>query len=130
MSIACVSLVRNREGKILCVWNQRFEGYTLPGGKREPTETLGEAQERELWEETGLDTAEARMLFSDWHENALGRFLVVVFSVRPVTELAYEAEPGSPVRWLSDAELVAESPFGAFYAKMLSACGDFAAGAA
>lgn len=119
--MAAVSLVeRDVDGKLLVVWNRRYGGWTLPGGKVEPNESLGEAQARELAEETGLKTVEAAVLFDGPHGLAQGADRathVTVFRVRTEGEAA-EQEHGCPIEWMSRADFVTKSPFGAFYGKL------------
>ena len=40
MNRAAVSYVERSDGRILCVWNSRYGGWTLPGGKVEEGETV------------------------------------------------------------------------------------------
>lgn len=57
MSVAVAAVVR--EGKILAIKRERgdYTGYwALPGGKIEQGEHVGEAAEREIFEEAGLET--------------------------------------------------------------------------
>lgn len=57
LSVAVAAVVR--EGKILAIRRERgdYTGYwALPGGKIEQGEHVGEAAEREIREETGLET--------------------------------------------------------------------------
>jgi len=37
---AAVSYVEREDGRILCVWNSRYGGWALPGGKVEEGETV------------------------------------------------------------------------------------------
>src|SRR5208337_2707287 len=50
MNRAAVSYVERSDGRILCVWNSRYGGWTLPGGKVEEGETVEAAQARELYD--------------------------------------------------------------------------------
>lgn len=48
------ALIQNEEGNVLLVHNTDGGGWSLPGGKVEYGETLVEALNREVREETGL----------------------------------------------------------------------------
>lgn len=124
---AAVSMVERPDGKLLCVWNRRYNGWSLPGGMVEKGETVLAAQSRELAEETGLTTLKAVSIFEGEHglkaETAArtGRASIVhVFRVE-AEGLAREMEDGCPVTWLSREEFVTQSPFGTFYVKVFAA---------
>jgi ADP-ribose pyrophosphatase YjhB (NUDIX family) len=123
---AAVSYVERGDGHILCVWNSRYGGWTLPGGKVEEGETVEAAQARELYEETGLRTLKATPLYTsetcvkDAPEDR-GR-MVYVFRVSP-GRLLYEGAPremeiGHPVTWFTREEFLRWSPFAEFYVEM------------
>jgi ADP-ribose pyrophosphatase YjhB (NUDIX family) len=110
-----VSLVRNEKREVLCVWNERLKGYTLPGGKAELEEEIYRAQARELREETGLETALSVICYADSHYDPdFGPWFTVVFEVSARGELG-PGEPGARPKWLSEAELLETSPFREFY---------------
>jgi 8-oxo-dGTP pyrophosphatase MutT (NUDIX family) len=123
-NVSCISLVRRTvkgEVCVLCVWNQRFHGYTLPGGKQDEGETDEQTQARELLEETGCRTKSAKFAFSTPHtvvyEGAPRTFQVRVFVVREANPPGV-GEPGCPVAWLPIPVLLAISPFSDFYVEM------------
>jgi ADP-ribose pyrophosphatase YjhB (NUDIX family) len=113
---AAVSLIE-RDGRLLCVWNKRYQGWSLPGGKREDDETIADAQERELREETGLETKTRELIFAAPHnikvEGTRGSH-VYIYRVEPDGE-PRAAEEGCPITWLTRAEFLAQSPFAPFY---------------
>lgn len=119
---AAVSWI-TRDGKVLCVWNKRYNGWSLPGGKVEPGEDIVAAQARELLEETGLRTIAAVPVYNA--ETAVsvgpnrGRW-VHVFRVEAEGE-PREVEAGCPVKWMTWAEFLSVTPFKEFYSKMLDA---------
>ena len=63
---AAVSVVE-KDDKVLCVWNMRYQGWSLPGGMMEEGESAEAAQQRELEEETGLLTKSAVKVFVGEH---------------------------------------------------------------
>jgi 8-oxo-dGTP diphosphatase len=115
---AAVSLVTSG-GKILCVWNRTFNGWTLPGGKVEPGERIAMAQHRELLEETGLDAVASKLLYVDVNEADGAPMLVHVYLVEPDRlEKARGMEEGCPVEWIPRETLLEVSPFAKFYEAM------------
>ena len=119
---AVAHIVREVDGRMLCVWNKRYAGWTLPGGLVEEGETPVQAVKRELLEETGLRTFHAHPLYDGPVETLLrdGRGTHVhVFQVIPLMQDdPREREVGCPVTWLTREEFLAWSPFSVFYTKM------------
>ena len=113
--VAAVSLIERSDGRILCVWNRRYLGWSLPGGKVEPGETNGQAQERELKEETGLETLSRKSLYRGPHNGATVHVFLITTRGQPRV-----MEKGCPVAWLSREEFLAESPFADFYRELFA----------
>lgn len=104
-------------GFILCVWNKRYNGWSMPGGLVKDNETVEAGQARELFEETGLITVSAKLMFSGPHNTSVptGRAsLVYVFNV-VVSGEPREMENGCPIAWLTYEEFLQQSPFSDFY---------------
>jgi ADP-ribose pyrophosphatase YjhB (NUDIX family) len=118
---AAVSLVE-LDGRMLCVWNRRYGGWSLPGGMVEPGETIEAGQERELKEETGLQTIARTLVFDGEHgiETAHERgraSRVYLFRVVAHGE-PRQVEDGCPIAWKTLDEFLAESPFASFYRRV------------
>lgn len=113
------SLIEDDGGRILCVWHRKYAGWVLPGGKVEPGESPSAAQARELREETDLGTVTSVLVYSAASATDEDR-TVHTFSVI-ASGTARGAEPGTEVAWKTRAELLAESPFRAYYAGLFAA---------
>lgn len=118
---------RKTDGRILCVWNRRYGGWGMPGGMVEEGETPGDAQARELREETGLMTLVREALYDAPHQTPLlGKRGSHVHVYRVTTNddaPPREMEPSCPVTWLTRDELLRWSPFRAFYRAMFRKLG-------
>jgi 8-oxo-dGTP pyrophosphatase MutT (NUDIX family) len=129
---AAVSLIERYDGMILCVWNKRYQGWSLPGGMMEPTDAdLSAAQRRELLEETSLQTSQAQRVWMGPHglkpqasERSLAEreaekraSFVCLFRVSSIG-IPRQTEADCPVCWMTKEEFVRLYPFGVFYEKV------------
>src|SRR4051812_23020646 len=64
--VAAGALIRDEHGRILLVKPSYKDGWDIPGGYVEPSESPAAACRRELREELGLDRAPGRLLLVDW----------------------------------------------------------------
>lgn len=102
---------------MLCVWNDKFDSWGLPGGKEEPGEGLFRTQSRELEEETSLVTLIATPFYYG-PGSADPSVQVHVFLVAALGE-PIENESGRPVAWFfEDALCEFGKPFAPFYQEM------------
>jgi|SRR5579859_208016 len=115
---AAVSYITDDSGRLLVVWNRRYNGWSLPGGMVEPGESIQQAQARELREETGLETLAATLVYdapAELNPSVPGRGRhVYVFAVL-AQGVPRSVEPGCPVTWMTRAEFLHGSPFASFY---------------
>jgi 8-oxo-dGTP diphosphatase len=119
---AAVSIVERDDGLLLCVWNRRYSGWSLPGGLVEDGETVEQAQARELREETSLETVARELVYdgpTGLAHAASRAGHVTIFRVLVKGE-PRESEPGCPIRWLARAEFLASSPFAPLYRRVFA----------
>jgi 8-oxo-dGTP pyrophosphatase MutT (NUDIX family) len=117
MNKAAVSYIVNDKDQVLCAYNRRYKGFSLPGGKVEPGETLEAACARELKEETGMTAVNIAPMFDgpSCVETEPGRERwVYLFRVEAIGE-PKETEEGCPVQWMTRQELIEISPFAEYY---------------
>lgn len=120
---AAVALLERDGDQILCVWNRRYHGWSLPGGLVEEGETTEGALDRELREETSLSLASAELVFQGPHGVVgaePGRASDVYLYRVKAAGTPRAVEEGCPVCWLTKDEFVRVSPFGAFYERVFA----------
>ncbi len=123
MRTAAVSYIEREDGKLLCVWNQRYGGWTLPGGLAEEDELVEIALGRELREETGLELVTAQLLYEGPHgiahvdptrASVVGIYRVMAYGV------PREMEEGCPITWLTREQFLKWSPFAPLYREVFA----------
>ena len=100
---AVVAYILRDDGKILSVTRKDTGEHSAPGGKVEPGETVVEAMQREVHEETGVHVNGWLLVHEGLHESGRRVFscLVTRWTGEPVAR-----EPGTSVAWVEPIEIV------------------------
>lgn len=116
---AVVAYIQNEEGKLLSVTRKDTGQHAAPGGKVEPGETIGEALQREVWEEAGIWIRHWEPVYEGLHSSGrrVHAFVVDEWHGEPVAK-----ELGTRVAWVDPIEIA--NGFGAdYHRKALKAAG-------
>jgi 8-oxo-dGTP diphosphatase len=102
---AVVAYILREDGKILSVTRKDTGQHSAPGGKVEPGETVVEAMQREVHEETGIRINGWQLVHEGLHTSGRRVFSYLVEYVwcsgEPIAR-----EPGTSVVWADPIEIV------------------------
>jgi 8-oxo-dGTP diphosphatase len=102
-SVGAIALVRDREGRVLLVWQRSgpFAGsWLLPGGGVERNEGVSHAVARELREETGLEATDGKVIATyQTRSDPPGEYDMTVFMYALSADGELRPEAGSKVQW-------------------------------
>lgn len=115
-------VLMQRDGRILAVSRKNDpNAFGLPGGKVDPGETAADAALRELFEETGIQGRNPRLVHS--YRTHDGR-LVSTFAVTAEIPSVLGAPPGETgvVKWVEPSTLIA-GPFGEYNKRLFDKVG-------
>jgi 8-oxo-dGTP diphosphatase len=95
-----VCIVVHRDGKLCIVARKkRPDDWNLPGGKVEDFETLEEAAERELKEETGLTTPMGDVSYHRVYVDVIDDYVAVCYVAHTVVGPIIQNPNEGAVRW-------------------------------
>lgn len=118
--ISAGAIIQDQRGRLLLVRSRvqdRYDFWVCPGGGVKGNETLEEAAQREVKEETGLDVAIDRLLYIEEMVNPECRFVKFWFLGHPnggcidITHPEAVSEHIMEAAWLSLSELKGKQVF-------------------
>ena len=123
-----VSIVIQREGKVLVVSSRKWGGFSLPGGKVDPGETFEQAARRELLEETGVEALELTSLWAREHPPVAtdpnrNHWLCMCYVAEIGDQEPKQCEEGTIPRWVDPREIANESLYRDFTRQIMTRAG-------
>jgi mutator protein MutT len=117
--IVCAgAVVRDGSGRLLMVQraHEPAKGaWSLPGGRVEPGESPGQAAEREVREETGLEVQVGDLLATV----EVGEYLIHDFAATVRGGILTPGDDASDARWCTQAELIDLPLSGSLYNELI-----------
>lgn len=104
------AIIKNEDNEILLLRRSKHDGwFTLPGGTVEDGETVIQALEREITEETGLKLKATNPVWV-WQSNHIGKELLgIVFNIAEIvqknTQIKLTAEHDK-YKWIKYSDLI------------------------
>lgn len=117
-------LVWNKDRtKLLTVTNRRWGGFSCPGGKIEPGESLEVAARRELEEETALKATHLKPVGAYAHDSVpkdgdRSQWFCTYFEADVGDQQPTQMEKGTVIGWHTPQEIRTKSMYPDFYNKL------------
>jgi 8-oxo-dGTP pyrophosphatase MutT (NUDIX family) len=117
-NLSAVVLVVRHDSRLLVVSRRDGLGFSLPGGKVDPGETIKIAACRELSEEVGCVATPGRLVLLHKGLSGSGR-ITHLYYAHKITNAPYARESGTTIGWFKLDDLLSATPFASFYRQAL-----------
>ena len=122
------SLIERTDDSLLCVWSAQFNGWVLPGGLMDSTDTtIEDTHTRTLQDLFSCRVTDRTLIYESTSD--LGRYFFVfrthVFGALTASHMSNSKPPafdkaGEPKTWLTRAELLRVSPLASLYRNLFA----------